>query len=45
MLLGVVRKDMAEHAWLKGMSPEERAKIDAFYKERYGAEPAKTPKP
>jgi hypothetical protein len=25
-----------EHAWKKGMSPEERARIDAFYKERYG---------
>lgn len=29
-------QDMGEHAWLKGMSPEERAKIDQFYKERYG---------
>lgn len=29
-------EDMGEHAWLKGMSPEERAKIDEFYKERYG---------
>jgi hypothetical protein len=29
-------EDMGEHAWLKGMSPEERAKIDRFYKERYG---------
>jgi len=29
--------DSPEHAWKKGMSPEERAKIDAFYKERYGA--------
>lgn len=29
-------EDMGEHAWLKGMSPEERAKIDQFYKERYG---------
>ena len=27
---------MGEHAWLKGMSPEDRAQIDAFYKERYG---------
>jgi hydroxylamine dehydrogenase len=26
----------ARHAWLKGLSPEERAKIDAFYKKRYG---------
>lgn len=24
------------HAWRKGLSPEERQKIDAFYKERYG---------
>jgi hypothetical protein len=24
------------HAWRKGLSPEDRAKIDAFYKERYG---------
>jgi hydroxylamine dehydrogenase len=29
--------DMPEHSWKKGMSPEDRAKIDAFYKERYGA--------
>ena len=27
---------MEEHAWLKGMSSEERAKIDEFYQERYG---------
>jgi hypothetical protein len=30
---------MGEHAWLKGMSPEERARIDKFYKERYGGQP------
>ena len=24
------------NAWRKGLSPEERQKIDAFYKERYG---------
>ncbi len=29
--------DSPEHAWKKGMSPEERRKIDQFYKERYGA--------
>jgi hypothetical protein len=34
-------RDMGEHAWLKGMSPEERAKIDDFYRERYGADEAK----
>jgi nitrate/TMAO reductase-like tetraheme cytochrome c subunit len=28
--------DSPEHAWKKGMSPEERKKIDQFYKERYG---------
>lgn len=28
--------DDPRHAWLKGLSPEERKKIDAFYKERYG---------
>ncbi len=28
--------DSPEHAWKKGMSPEERKKIDDFYKERYG---------
>ena len=26
----------ARNAWRKGLSPEERQKIDAFYKERYG---------
>ncbi|HKA37903.1 MAG TPA: multiheme c-type cytochrome [Thermoanaerobaculia bacterium] len=25
-----------QHAWRKGLSPEERQKIDEFYKERYG---------
>jgi hypothetical protein len=30
--------DSPEHAWKKGMTPEERARIDAFYKERYGLE-------
>lgn len=24
------------HMWRKGLSPEEREKIDRFYKERYG---------
>lgn len=33
--------DSPEHAWLKGMSPEDRARIDAFYRERYGAETVK----
>ncbi len=28
--------DSPEHAWKKGMSPEQRRKIDEFYKERYG---------
>jgi hypothetical protein len=32
--------DSPEHAWKKGMSPEDRARIDAFYKERYGTEKA-----
>lgn len=31
--------DSPEHSWKKGMSPEERRKIDEFYKERYGASP------
>jgi hydroxylamine dehydrogenase len=31
--------DSPEHAWKKGMSAEERAKIDAFYRERYGSPP------
>jgi hypothetical protein len=37
-VLAAIKKveDMGEHAWKKGMSPEERAKIDKFYKERYG---------
>jgi hypothetical protein len=26
----------APHAWRKGLSPEERERIDRFYKERYG---------
>jgi len=30
--------DSPEHSWKKGMSPEERSRIDPFYKERYGAE-------
>jgi hypothetical protein len=29
--------DMPEHSWKKGMSAADRARIDAFYKERYGA--------
>lgn len=28
--------DDPRHAWRKGLSPEERAKIDTFYKQRYG---------
>ena len=28
--------DDPRHAWRKGLSPEERKKIDAFYKDRYG---------
>jgi hypothetical protein len=28
--------DSPEHAWKKGLSPEDRKKIDEFYKERYG---------
>ena len=37
-MLDAIRKvrDMEEHAWLKGTSLEERAKIDQFYQERYG---------
>jgi len=37
-VLAAIRKvrNMKQHAWLKGMSPEERAKIDDFYQERYG---------
>jgi len=27
--------DDPRHAWRKGLSPEERKKIDEFYKERY----------
>jgi hypothetical protein len=30
--------DSPEHAWKKGMSPEDRARIDAFYKQRYGTD-------
>jgi hydroxylamine dehydrogenase len=29
-------EDDQQHAWRKGLSPEERKKIDEFYKERYG---------
>jgi hydroxylamine dehydrogenase len=29
-------EDDPRHIWKKGLSPEERKKIDAFYKERYG---------
>jgi hydroxylamine dehydrogenase len=29
-------EDDPRHVWKKGLSPEERRKIDAFYKERYG---------
>lgn len=37
-VLAVIRavEDDPRHAWKKGLSPEERRKIDAFYKERYG---------
>jgi len=28
--------DSPEHSWKKGMTDEERSRIDAFYKERYG---------
>ncbi|HTO87597.1 MAG TPA: multiheme c-type cytochrome [Thermoanaerobaculia bacterium] len=36
-VLAVIRGALAAppHGWLKGLSPEERAKIDAFYKDRY----------
>lgn len=33
--------DSPEHAWLKRMSAADRAKIDAYYRERYGAETVK----
>jgi len=29
-------EDDARNGWLKGLSPEERAKIDEYYKKRYG---------
>jgi len=29
--------DSPEHSWKKGMSAEDRKRIDEFYKERYGA--------
>lgn len=29
-------EDDARNGWLKGLSPEERAKIDDYYKKRYG---------
>ena len=37
-VLAVIRsiEEDPRHAWKKGLSPEERQKIDAFYKERYG---------
>jgi hypothetical protein len=37
--LSVIRavEDGRQHAWRKGLSPEERKKIDEFYRERYGA--------
>jgi len=37
-VLAVIRavEEDPRHAWRKGLSPEERQKIDAFYKERYG---------
>ena len=33
--------DAPEHSWKKGMSPEDRARIDTFYKERYGEDGGK----
>ena len=30
-------EDDARNGWLKGLSPEERAKIDEYYKKRYGS--------
>jgi hydroxylamine dehydrogenase len=30
-------EDDARNRWLKGLSPEERAKIDEYYKKRYGS--------
>ena len=32
--------DAPEHSWKKGMSPEDRQRIDEFYKERYGSPPS-----
>lgn len=29
-------EDDVRNTWLKGLSPEDRAKIDQFYKQRYG---------
>lgn len=29
-------KDMDQHRWIRGMSPEERARIKTFYQKRYG---------
>ncbi len=29
--------DSPEHAWRRGMSADDRARIDAFYRDRYGA--------
>jgi len=38
MVLSVIQavENDRQHAWRKGLSPEERQKIDEFYKERYG---------
>ena len=36
-LIDSVESDPA-HSWRKGLSPEEREKIDRFYKERYGSQ-------
>jgi hypothetical protein len=39
-LLAIAKVEgMQQHAWKKGMSPEERARIEKFYQERYGATP------
>ncbi len=37
-VLAVIKgvEDDPRHAWRKGLSPEDRKKIDEFYKERYG---------
>jgi hypothetical protein len=39
-VLAVIRavEEDRTHAWRAGLSPEERQKIDEFYRERYGKE-------